>query len=402
MTQPLLPESTSDLATYRAAGGYGALCASRSDVDLLGDILTTTDLTGLGGAHFPFARKLSVVLSGPSPRFVVCNAAEDEPGSQKDRTLLERNPHVVLEGSLLAAAAVGAEVVFVYVSEILVPAIESLSRALAELDSSPDLLGGVELRIVKAPTAYVAGEASAAVEAIAGRDAKPRAQPPYPAESGIEGQPTLVSNCETLANLPRVVLAGKARPHSTWSRLVTLTGDVQAPGVYEVIPDEVSFGELIERAGGMLEEKDELKAIQPGGPSSAFMPSAAADVLLDDSAIVAAGSQPGCLAVRVLSRRRCIVEDLCELTSFFAREQCGQCPACRMKTQNYAGLMKKIKEGGGRWEMLSQFEKIDEFVLDMPSSCALIAMPTPPIMSGMTLFREDFAAHIEAKVCAVG
>jgi NADH:ubiquinone oxidoreductase subunit F (NADH-binding) len=172
--------------------------------------------------------------------------------------------------------------------------------------------------------------------------------------------------------------------------------------VYEVVPDEVSFGELIARAGGMVGEEDELKAIQPGGPSSAFISSVAVDVTLDNAAVIAAGSQPGCLAVRVLSQRRCIVEELCELTAFFAREQCGQCPACRMKTQTYAGLMKKIKEGQGRWEMLAQFQNIDEFVVDMPSKCALIAMPTPPIVSGMTLFREDFAAHIDSKVCAVG
>jgi len=399
--QTLLPDVSWDLSAYRAAGGYKALRVGRSDVCSLRESLTATDLTGLGGAHFPFARKLNAVLSGPSPRYVVCNAAEDEPGSQKDRKLLERNAHLVLEGSLLAAAAVDAKVVFMYVSEFLDAALESLGRAVEELSGCPDLLGDIELHIVTAPTAYVAGEASAAVEAIDGRDAKPRAQPPYPAESGVRGQPTLVSNCETLANLPRIACAKEGQRQSR-SRLVTVTGDVQTPGVYEVVPDEVSFGELIARAGGMVGEEDELKAIQPGGPSSAFISSVAVDVTLDNAAVIAAGSQPGCLAVRVLSQRRCIVEELCELTAFFAREQCGQCPACRMKTQTYAGLMKKIKEGQGRWEMLAQFQNIDEFVVDMPSKCALIAMPTPPIVSGMTLFREDFAAHIDSKVCAVG
>jgi NADH-quinone oxidoreductase subunit F len=393
----LLPGDTESLTAYQKQGGYRALDQARSDLDTLREVLAQTGLTGLGGAHFPFATKLNLTLAAPGPRAVVCNAAEDEPGSQKDRTLLERNPHLVIEGTLIAAAALQADVAYFYVSETLEAALQSLQHALQELAAGPLLGAGVELRVHRAPVAYVAGEATAAVRAIDGGEAKPTQQPPYPSESGVAGRPTLVSNCETLANLPRLFAAGNTGEASaqTWSRLVTITGDIDAPGVYEISPDETTFADLIAMAGGMTGASPELKAIQPGGPSSAYLPAAAADVLLRNEDIREAGSQPGCLAVRVLSHARCLVEEVAELTAFFAREQCGQCPSCRMKTQAYGKLIQQVQKGRGNWDMLHQLSTVDEFVADMPSRCALISMPTPPVASAVRLFREDFAAHIE-------
>jgi NADH-quinone oxidoreductase subunit F len=398
IASPLLPAGRLDLAAYRAAGGYAALIASRIDVTQTRRLLGETTLTGLGGAHFPFGRKVQLTLVGSGPRVVVCNAAEDEPGSQKDRSLLERNPHVVLEGALLAASAIEANLVYLYVSESLTGALDSLDAALAEVRAgAAELLDGVEVRVHKAPTAYVAGEASAAIRSIEGHDAKPGVQPPFPTESGVHGRPTLVSNCETLANLPRVVRSESTQPEL--SRLVTVTGDVGAEGVYEVLASETTFGDLIAIAGGMTGGRPVLKAVQPGGPSSAFLSASAAQVPLANADIVAAGSQPGCLAVRVLSEDRCMVEAVSELTAFFAREQCGQCPACRMKTQSYDGVIQKIHSGTGTWSLLDQLSAIDDFVADMPRRCALISMPTPPVSSAVKLFRDDFAAHIETSTC---
>jgi NADH-quinone oxidoreductase subunit F len=398
IVSPLLPPARLDLAAYRETGGYCALAASRADAGPTRRRLSETTLTGLGGAHFPFGRKFQLTAAGPAPRVVVCNAAEDEPGSRKDRTLLERNPHLVLEGALLAAAALEAELVYIYVSEGLTGALDSLGLALTDLRTVADgPLAGVDVRIHQAPTGYVAGEASAVIQSLEGRDAKPGVQPPFPAESGVNGRPTLVSNCETLANLPRVVRAGTT--NRELSRLVTVTGDVGAEGVYEILPSETTFADLITLAGGIVGARPVLKAIQPGGPSSAFLPASAADVLLTDGEIVAAGSQPGCLAVRVFSDDRCMVEAVSELTSFFAREQCGQCPPCRMKTQGYDGVLHKIKSGGGAWTVLQQLSLIDDFVADMPRRCALISMPTPPVSSAVKLFRDDFAAHIETSAC---
>ena len=398
IVSPLLPPARPGLAAYRDMGGYSALAASQADAGETRRLLSETTLTGLGGAHFPFARKFQLTLAGEGPRVVVCNAAEDEPGSQKDRTLLERNPHLVLEGALLAASALQSELVYLYISGGLTAALDSASRALAELRAAADeLLGRVEVRIHHAPMAYVAGEASAVIQSIGGREAKPGVQPPFPTESGVGGRPTLVSNCETLANLPRVVQSPAPGPEL--SRLVTVTGDVAAEGVHEVLPGETTFADLIALAGGIVGARPVLKAVQPGGPSSAFLPASAAGLLMSDTEIVAAGSQPGCLAVRIFSEDRCMVEAVSELTSFFAREQCGQCPPCRMKTQGYDSVIAKVRDGHGTWQVLDQLALIDDFVADMPRRCALLSMPTPPVSSALKLFRDDFVAHIETSAC---
>ena len=399
----LLPDAPPDLQAYRERGGYDALAVARGDVEGLRLVLGGLDLTGLGGAHFSFARKLQLALATPGPRVVVCNGAEDEPGSRKDRTLLERNPHVVLEGALLAASAMDADVVYLYISEGLHEALEAVARALAELDAASGLRARVDIKIAKAPTAYVAGEASAVVSFLQGDEAKPRLQPPYPTESGVHGRPTLVSNCETLANLPRRVAASRLAEGNPeqWTRLATVSGDVAHPTVVEVVPELTTFADLIELAGGLADTDAHLKAIQPGGPSSAYLDATAAGVRLTSAAIVAAGSQPGCLAVRVLASTRCMVEELVALTSFFAREQCGQCPPCRMKTQAYAASLERLQSGAASWTVLNQLAAVDEFVSDLPRRCALISMPSPPVTSAIALFREDFSSHIDTKACSI-
>lgn len=397
-TKVLLPEGGPNLSAYLATGGYDALRSARRDTAALRARLGACTLTGLGGAHFPFARKLQLALASPGPRVVVCNAAEDEPGSSKDRTLLERNPHLVIEGALVAAVALDANHIYVYIGQSSEEALGAVEAALAELP--PIIVGdSIEIGIVRAPAAYVAGEATAAIRAIEGAPARPTTQPPYPTESGVSGCPTLVSNCETLANLPRLLTDGEFGDAAQRSRLATITGDVAIPGVLEIQPGATTFADVIARAGGLCGPRPTLKALQPGGPSSAYLPAAAIDVRLTDTEIVAAGSHPGCLAIRVLSEARCVVEELEEITGFFAREQCGQCPACRMKTQAYARTMQKIRQGRGDWKLLEQLDAVEDFVLDLPRRCALISMPTLPVASGLRLFRSDFAGHIDLKTC---
>ncbi|MEI6363498.1 MAG: NADH-ubiquinone oxidoreductase-F iron-sulfur binding region domain-containing protein [Actinomycetes bacterium] len=391
-TAALLPPVRWSLADYAGHGGYEQLHQAYADADWLRRVLGCTDLTGLGGAHFPFAKKLLMCQQEPAPRVVVCNAAEDEPGSMKDRYILQRNPHVLLEGVFIAAAALETREAYLYVSEGSTDALESLDQALSEL--TDDQKGGVDLRVVRAPDDYVAGEATSAIEFIEGRAARPRKVPPFPTTHGVGGRPTLVSNCETLANLPRV-LARSGLDTEPWimTRLATLTGDVRRPDVYEIEPPNTTFEDLITMAGG-LSGGAQLKAIQPGGPSTAFLDASALNVTVTDDAIRAAGSQPGCLAVRIISSDRCIVEELSRITEFFAREQCGQCPACRMKTQNYDKIVTKLSRGGGTWHLLDQFGAVDEFVSDLPAICALIGMPTAPVRSALSLFRDDFERHI--------
>jgi NADH-quinone oxidoreductase subunit F len=373
---------------------YTALDLAAAEPDRLRRILSTTTLTGRGGAHFPVARKVEALLAAPGPRVVVCNAAEDEPGSHKDRTLLTVNPHTVLAGALLAAAALDAAEVVLYLGETSDAARDSVTAALPRAQAHAHRHGLPRPRLVRAPAHYVAGEATAVVRAIDGGPARPTGTPPYPTESGVGGRPTLVANCETLANLPRLLRAGDTPPPLTV--LATLTGDIAAPGVYEILPGTETFADLFARAGGVL---GSLKAFQPGGPSSRFLTAAAAATPVAAEAIRAAGSQPGCLAIRVLSADRCLVEVCAEITGFFGREQCGQCPPCRMKTQTYHRTIQLVGSGAGGRDLLGKLAVVDEFVADLPRRCSLIDMPTAPVDSALTLFPDDFAAHLEHGSC---
>jgi NADH-quinone oxidoreductase subunit F len=398
ITESLLPPSYLDRVSYMDGGGYTALGFASSDPGRARQVLLATTLTGLGGAHFPLARKVSALLAEPGPRVVVCNAAEDEPGSLKDRALLARNPHVVLEGALIAAAALDARDVVLYLSQGAAEAALAAAGAIHEALDCPAISGIERLRVVAAGEHYVAGEATAAVDAINGGPGKPTGQPPYPSTCGVGGLPTLVANCETLANLPRVIRAGRAGAEPTWTRLVTVIGDVAAPGVYEIDPSTETFADLFQRAGAIT-GSGRLKAFQPGGPSSRFLTRDAARILVADDAIRASGSQPGCLAVRVISTDTCMVEVCEEITAFFSREQCGQCPPCRMKTQTYHRTIQRIAQNKGGFHLLDKLGVVDEFVADMPHRCSLIDMPTPPVESARTYFPEDFTAHIQHGSC---
>lgn len=395
LTSPLLPPSRLDHSGYVDEGGYSALRCAEAEPERSRSALLATTLTGLGGAHFPLARKLESALSAAGPRVVVCNAAEDEPGSRKDRALLLRNPHVVLEGALIAAVALEARAVIVYVSELADTEYESIAAAYAECG---DRYPYAELRIVRADPRYVSGEATAVVDAINGGAGRPTGQPPFPTERGVGGLPTLVSNCETLANVPRIVRAAWAGEPAPRSRLATVSGDIARPDVYEIDPGTDTFSDLFARAGA-LTGSGELKGFQPGGPSTRFLPADCAGILVADTAIRAAGSQPGCLAVRVLATSTCIVEICEEITGFFSREQCGQCPPCRMKTQTYHRTLQQVARQKGVPDLLEKLSFVDEFVADMPHKCSLIDMPTPSVDSARSLFPEDFTAHTEHGSC---
>lgn len=395
-SESLLPPHHLDYPGYLDRGGYLGLRYAVAEPDRARRALLATPLTGLGGAHFPLARKIESALATAGPRVVVCNAAEDEPGSRKDRVLLLRNPHVVLEGVLLAAIALDARDVILYLSDTAEQECDSITRALNEVG---ERFSSAAVRIVRADPRYVSGEATAVVDAINGGAGKPTGQPPFPTESGVEGLPTLVANCETLANLPRIVRAAWGGTPPAWTRLATVSGDVANPGVFEIDPVVDTFTDLFARAGG-LTGSGHLKAFQPGGPSTRFLSADCADIPISDAAIRSAGSQSGCLAVRVLTTDTCIVEICEEITGFFSREQCGQCPPCRMKTQTYHRTMQQILRQKGASDLLQKLSVVDEFVADMPHKCSLIDMPTPPVESARSLFPDDFTAHTEHGTCA--
>lgn len=394
-----------DLAGYRSEGGWEALGTALRDLapaDLV-RIVSDSGLCGRGGAAFPTGRKWELArASEGSLKYVVANGGEHEPGSMKDRLLVSDYPHKVLEGIALAAHATGASIAYLYLIEDMAEAIESARSAIAEARAA-GLLGdrvlgspfGLEVLIVTAPTTYVAGEETAALEVIEGRKAWPRKKPPYPGESGLFGKPTTVNNVETLAHVPAIVRNGARWFHDlgaaggAGTMLFTLDDRVSRPGVYE-LPLGRTFRELIYDSGGGPRSGWPIKAILPA-LSSSFLASGHLDLPMTHEAVKKAGSGLGCGSVSFVEDGECVVERVLAISEFFMREQCGQCPPCRMETNTLAAIMKRVRDGEAG-DYAAQIEKITSFTRGK-GYCNLIEMAAAPVLSALRLFPADFEHH---------
>ena len=392
------PEDFESFDDYVGAGGYASLHESVSPVDIL-NAIDASGLRGRGGAGFPVGRKWVIAAETPADRrYVICNAGEDEPGSLKDRVLLENRPHLVLEGILLACRAIGAQEGIVYLNETYEKANSIVQQAIQEANLP------LPIRIQKAPTVYVAGEDSACLEVLEGKPPLPRQKPPYPAVAGLFGQPTVVNNVETLANVPLIIRNGPAwfrgfgTVASPGSMIFSLGEEVNNPGVYE-LPFGASLRHLFEDLGGGLKSGKSLKSILPGGPSCAFISSEHLDVALDPDSMKAVGSSLGCGVMRFYSQDTCMVEETLKITQFFARESCGQCPACRMETNMLVMMLGRIESGEIDASVFEQLEKVLEFNRGK-GYCALVNMPGAPILSAVRLFKGDFEHHLQHGRCA--
>lgn len=391
------------LQSYQARGGYQALQKARSELTPEGVLALVEDagLLGRGGAAFPTGKKWRFARQEPSPRYVVLNGGEDEPGSLKDRVLMEHHPHLVFEGMLLAAHALEAEGAYLYVNHTYEASIASLKSALAEAEARG--YAKIPFTVCPAPTEYVAGEDTAALEVIEGKKALPRKKPPYPTTAGIFGKPTVVNNVETFGNVPAIVSRGAGwyrgigRDGSHGTALFTLGAETNRPGVYE-LPFGTPLRHLVEECGGGLKGGKRVKAILPGGPSSAFLKPAEIDIPLDYASLKRAGSVLGCGVVHLVPEGTCMVEEALRLAEFFAAECCGQCPACRMETGMLRNILEKVQRGEGTAELLPHVEKVVSFAKDK-GLCSFIGMPGPPILSALRLFPEDFQAHVQLKRC---
>ncbi len=378
-----------------AAGGYEGLRKAREiGPDEVIRLVGEADLRGRGGAGFPAAKKWALARAAQgAPKYVVANGGEHEPGSRKDRFLVAMYPHRVLEGVAVCAHATGATVAYLYLIEDMADAIESAKTAIEEAQAKA-LLGDLEVHVALAPTTYVAGEETAALEVIEGKKAWPRRKPPYPGQAGLFGKPTTVTNVETLA-----WAAGIVRGGADWwgpgAMLATLGDDVVRPGVYEV-PLGTTFRALIEGCGEGAAGGRPVRAILPA-LSSAFLPASALDLPMTNAAVKAAGSNLGCGGVSILEDGSCVVERLVEISQFFKREQCGQCPPCRMETSTLAAVLEKLTAGTpGDYE--TQIEKITSFTRGK-GNCSLIEMAAAPVLSALRHFPEDFAAHAMTGRC---
>jgi len=397
--KPTVPETFEE---YRTAGGYSAVEKNHSPEAILQAIIDS-GLKGRGGAGFPTGRKWAIAAASPEhQRYLVCNAGEDEPGSFKDRLLLEHRPHLVLEGMILAARALTTDHAFLYVNETYQDCYERFSEALYEAESAGYAVG-IKITIHRAPTVYVAGEDTAVLEVLEGKPPKPRQKPPYPAVAGLYGKPTVVNNVETLANVPPILRNGVSwfrsmgTENTPGSMLFCLGNEMKNPGLYE-LPIGTPLRVLYEDLGGGLREGGKLKAFLPGGPSCGFLPGDAVGVRLDPDACKEAGSTLGCGVMRFYSDMTCMVEEALNLAKFFAQESCGQCPACRMETNMLVAMLERIQQGKGDASLFEQCEKVLDFNRGK-GYCALINMPGPPVMSAIRLFPSDFEHHLRNGSC---
>jgi NADH:ubiquinone oxidoreductase subunit F (NADH-binding) len=407
-----VPEGRESLSAYRGRNGYEALGkALQASPEELIKIVSDAGLRGRGGAGFPTGKKWQFTREAPEqPRYLVVNGGEDEPGSKKDRVLLGNLPHLVLEGAILGAYAIGATKIYLYINAQYDAATQSINDAIAEAKNAGSLgkniLGrgfDLDIEVTAAPHNYVAGEDTAVIEVIEGKKAWPRQKPPFPVTVGLFGKPTSVNNVETLANVAPIVLRGAdwyrkfGTAESSGTMIFSLNDDVNRPGVYE-LPFGTPLRYLIEECGGGMKSGNKIKAIMPAAPSSAFLSADEIDTPLDPNSMRDAGSALGCGVVRLIPEGTCIVEEVLKISEFFTAESCGQCPACRMETSTLTMMLKKVQAGQGGQPILEQFGKILAFNKGK-GFCSLIGMPGPPIESALKLFPADFAAHLTTGKC---
>jgi NADH:ubiquinone oxidoreductase subunit F (NADH-binding) len=330
------------MADYQARGGYTALrqALEMSPAEIIAAVRDSS-LTGRGGAGFPTASKWEAARQGSPPRYLVVNGAEGEPGSYKDRHLMARAPHQVLEGILIAARAVEAAEVIVYVNSEFRPAHAALAEAIRALGATDLVRAFVPIRLRLENHVYIAGEETAMLNVLMGKPAWPWPKPPYPTERGYRGRPTVVNNVETLAHVPLIIRRGPDWYRAHQLTLFSVTGDVACPGVFE-LPLGIPLRELIGRAGG-ASLGDRVRAVLPGGYSLPWLGEDQLDLALAPEVLQAAGTGLGA-SIIVVGARRGLGWAAAAVAAFFARETCELCPICTTGTAQMAHLLRPAAE----------------------------------------------------------
>ena len=363
LSRPLDQAGRRSLEDYRAAGGYAAARKALTELtpaEVLAEV-KAANLRGRGGAGFPAGLKWSFIPAGGSSiKYLCVNADEGEPGTFKDHFLLSRQPHLVLEGALLAAYAVGIHTAYIYIRgeyEIVARRLETaIAEAVREGLLGIDILGrgfALNVYVHRGAGAYICGEETALLESLEGKRGLPRLKPPFPASVGLFGKPTVVNNVETLANLPGIILHG-----ADWflslgclkdggTRLFSLSGAVARPGVYE-LPSGTRLRDIIFTHGGGLLPGRTLKAVIPGGMSAPILTPEEIDVPMDCDSLAAAGSMLGSGGIIVIDDSVPMIVVLDRIAKFYAHESCGQCPPCRVGTSWIRRIVRRMAAGGRR------------------------------------------------------
>ena len=404
------------LADYEKRGGYSALRkilqTGIQPADVIAEVKKSA-LRGRGGAGFPTGLKWSFMPRGlPGAKYVVCNSDEGEPGTFKDRDIIRYNPHVLIEGMIIAGFAMGVPVGYNYIHGEIWADYERFEEALDEARVAgyvgQKILGfefSFELYGHHGYGAYICGEETALLESLEGKKGQPRFKPPFPASFGLYGKPTTINNTETFAAVPWIINNGGdkflelGKPNNGGTKIFSISGDVEKPGNYE-IPLGTPFAKLLEIAGGMRGGK-QIKAVIPGGSS---MPVLTGEVMMatdmDYDSIAKAGSMLGSGAVIVMDETRCMVKSLLRLSYFYFEESCGQCTPCREGTGWLYRVVHRIEHGLGRPDDLDLLNSVADNIQGR-TICALGDAAAMPVRAFIKNYRDEFAYHIEHKHCLV-
>lgn len=403
------------LKEYEKAGGYRsvrkAFTMSSQDVQ---NIVKASNLRGRGGAGFPTGAKWSFVPMGkeaPRPKYLVVNADEMEPGTFKDRMLLEGDPHQIIEGVITSAYALEAEQAFIFIRWAYKSAAQRLKVAIAEAYANnylgKNILGSgfnLDLRVHGSAGRYICGEETALLNALEGKRATPRAKPPFPQVCGLFGKPTIVNNTETIANIPHIVnngpdwFKGLSASPDGGTKLYGVSGRVKKPGAWE-LPMGVTVRELLEEHAGGMQEGYQFRGLLPGGASTDFLIKDHLDVKMDFDSVMKAGSRLGTGTMIVLDDKTCPVGFVHNLMKFFARESCGWCTPCREGLPWLEKMLHSIKEGTGQPGDIEILEQHCKLLGPGNTFCALAPGAVEPLQSALKYFREDFERHIKEKIC---
>jgi len=407
------PDRIATIGEYQQSGGYQALAEvmqKYSQEDVQNTVLDAV-LLGRGGAAFPAGRKfMTVARDAVFPRYIVCNADEMEPGTFKDRVLIHADPHMIIEGMIIAGYAVLAEKGIIFIRPEYEGAARILEREI-EIAKQAGYLGknilgsGYSLDIVVHRSAgrYICGEVTAQINALMGKRPNPQQPPPYPTEKGLWGKPTVLQNVETLACIPHIIKNGPEwfknlaiTKTGAGTKIFCVSGKVNRPGCYE-LPMGVRLSEIIEVHAGGMPEGSEYKACLPGGASTRFLPKDFYDIEMDFDSLREVGHRLGTGAIMVFDQKTCLVAATLNLTEFFARESCGWCTPCREGLPYIRDLLRRLDEGEGREEFIPMLQQMSKHLWS--SYCAFAPGAVSPVESLVTYFEDEVRVHITERKC---
>jgi NADH-quinone oxidoreductase subunit F len=400
---------------YLEQGGYSALekVLSKNEPQWIIQEVQKSDLRGRGGAGFPTGKKWELARAsdnGNTQKYIVCNCDEGDPGAYMDRSLLEGNPHTIIEGIIIAGIAIGATQGFIYVRSEYPLAIKHTLIALRQATDmgllGKNILGtGIDfnIEIFRGAGAFVCGEETALIKSIQGLMGEPRQRPPYPIEKGIKGHPTCINNVETLANIPVIVNHGAKEyacvgvPHNTGTKIFSLVGKIRNTGLVEV-PLGIKISDVVYNIGGGSVSKAKIKAVQTGGPSGGCIPATMFDLPIDYDSLSEAGSIMGSGGMIVMDENTCMVDVAKYFMNFLKEESCGKCFTCRKGTQRMYEILDDICKGKGTVAHLDLLEELAQVVKDT-TMCGLGQSASNPVLSTISYFREEYERHIIQKKC---